>query len=354
MKALGSLVRPGGSASQIGGRLILLAIVWIVFTILNSSFASEDILFSVLQATAFLGLVAIGEGVAMIAGEIDLSVASLAAVAGILAVELSGLGLIPAIILAALIAALFGLFQGACVAALKINSLVFTIGSLFALRGVAYLLTNSSAVQLPANQLDGAEELIQRFWIFSPYSLITIGVAIVVGLGLALSRWGREIYAIGGARAESVAAGVPQRRPIIIAFVLSGFTAGLAGALSSIVAGSGSAKAFPDLLLLSITAVLVGGVGLYGGRGTILNIIVGCLIIESLVAGLIHQGQTGEIQELATGALLILVIIVEFASGMGGGRREGETIPMPRWLRFSSGLSGLRGSPGDSSSGKDG
>ncbi|MBS1677876.1 MAG: ABC transporter permease [Actinobacteria bacterium] len=297
-------------------RIALLAIVWIVFSALDASFASTDIVFSVLQSFAFLGLIAVGVGVAMIAGELDLSVASMAAVAGILAVKMAGLGLVPAIILAALIAGAFGVVQGACIAYLKINSIVFTIGTLFALRGVANLLTHSKSVLLPLDKLDQSEALIERIWIFCPYVFITIAVVLAIGIVMAISRWGREIYAIGGARAESVAAGVPQVRPLVVAFGISGFTAGLGGALSAVVAGSGAAEAYSSVLLQAVTAVLIGGIGLYGGRGTIFNVVIGCLILESFLAGLIDQGATQEVQQLATGGLLLLVVAVEFVTGL--------------------------------------
>ncbi|MDO8212597.1 ABC transporter permease [Conexibacter sp. CPCC 206217] len=298
---------------DVAARIAMLAIVWIVFSLLDSGFANEDSLFSVLQGFAFLGLVAVGVGVAMIAGELDLSAASVATVAGIIAVKLAGLGLVPAIVLTTIFGGIYGALQGTAIAWLRINSVVFTIGMLFALRGVANVLTDSQAVLLPIDRLDQSDTLIERFGIFSPYSLITIGVMIIVGGALAVSRYGREIYAIGGARQESAAAGVAQRRPLILAFALSGATASLAGAISSIVAGSGSSQAFSSLLLLAVTAALIGGIGLYGGRGTMLNVALGVLILESFVVGLTNEGAAEDTQQLATGGLLLLAIVIEFA-----------------------------------------
>jgi len=317
-------------------RLALLAVVWIFFTILDSSFASSDIVFSVLQSFAFLALITAGIGVTMIAGELDLSVASVAAVAGILAVKMAGLGMVPAIVAAALIAGAFGAVQGACIAWLRINSIVFTIGTLFAMRGVANLLTNSKSVLLPLNDLDFSEGLIERIWIFSPYTFVTIAVCLVLGIGLAIGKWGREIYAIGGARPESEAAGVAQKRPLIVAFAISAFTAGLAGALSAVVAGSGSSEAFESVLLQAVTAALVGGIGLYGGRGRMFNIVVGCLILESFLAGMIDQGVSQEVQQLATGGLLLLVVAVEFLTGFES--EDGERSGLPPALRGGFGL----------------
>lgn len=305
-------------------RIAILAGVWIVFSILDPAFASWDSAFSVLQGFAFVGLVAIGVGVAMIAGELDLSVASVAAVAAILAVKLIDLGLVPAVLLAAAITTVFGAVQGWCIARLQINSIVFTIGTLFALRGVAHLMTDSQSVLLPVDRLGASDTLIERIGVLSPFSLVTIAVVVVLGVGLAVSRWGRMIYAVGGARSEATAAGVPQRPPIILAFAISGFTAGLAGALSGIAAGSGSALAYSNLLLLAVTAVLIGGIGLYGGRGTMLNIILGVLILQSFVAGLTNENASQDVQQLATGGLLLAVIVVEFVFDRGDGSRLGR------------------------------
>lgn len=305
-------------------RVALLIGVWVVFTMLDPGFLSTDSVYSVLQGFAFLGLVAVGVGVAMVAGELDLSVASVAAVAGIVAVELIDIGLVPAVVLAGLLMASVGAAQGFLIARLGINSLVFTIGTLFALRGVAHLLTDSQAVLLPLESLDATDTLIERLGIFSPYSIATLAIMLVVGMGLAFSRWGRELYAVGGARHESAAAGVPQIRPIVVAFTVSGFTAGLAGGLSAMVAGSGSSQAYANVLLLAVTAALIGGIGLYGGRGSMINIVLGALILQSFVAGLVNQSATQDVQQLATGGLLLLVIVVEFVtSDDDNGRAAG-------------------------------
>lgn len=329
MSTLRSRVWREFSKVETWSRLVLLGAVWIAFPVLNPGFASWDAVFSVLQGAALLGLIAIGLGVAMIAGELDLSVASVAAVSGIFAVKFIGFGLVPAILLASAISAGFGAVQGFCIARLKISSLVFTIGTLFALRGVANLLTNSQSVLMPIDKLNLSDELIKRLFVFSPFSMVTIVVVVMAGAGLALTRWGRELYAIGGARRESAAAGVPQRRPIVLAFTVSGFTAGLAGALAGVVAGSGSAQAYSNYLLLGVTAALVGGIGLYGGTGTMMNIALGTLILQSFIAGLVDQNASQDIQQLATGGLLLLVIVVEFATMRDDG---GRMQLIRRWL----------------------
>jgi len=292
------------------GPLVALVSLWITFSVISPGFASSDTVFSVMQAFAFIALITAGVAVVMICGELDLSIGSAAAVSGIVAVQLSGLGIWGGILVATLVMTLFGTIQGMCIAFLRINSLVFTIGSLFALRGVANIVTDGGAVLLPFEHFDASDALIQRLGILSPISIATLIILGVLAVFLTSTRWGRELFSIGGARRESEAAGVPQRRPLIIAFALSGATAGLAGALSSIVAGSGSSRAFNDVLLLAVTAALVGGVGLYGGHGSMLNVALGCLVLQTLVAGMNHLGVSRSIQDFATGGLLLVVIVI--------------------------------------------
>jgi ribose transport system permease protein len=314
-----SRLRLAAGSSPFGGAvltpLVLLAVVWIAFSSTDPGFASSDSVFAVLQGFAFLGLITLALGVTMLAGELDLSVGSVAAVAGILAVQFLSLGLLPALAIATLCAAVFGAAQGACIARLRINSVVFTIGTMFALRGLAYVISGERAVQIDIAKLSLSDGLIERIWIFSPFSLITLAILGAVGMVLAVSKWGREVYAVGGGRPESIAAGVPQRRPIVLSFTISATAAGLAGALASISSGSGAPFAFETVLLLGVTAALVGGVSLYGGRGTVLNILLGALILQSFTAGLSSQGTSQGVQQLAIGGLLLIAIVVEFAAG---------------------------------------
>lgn len=294
------------------GRIALLLVVWAIFASTDDNYRTFDNLWAMLEGFALLGLIALGVGVTMIAGELDLSVGSLAAVAGIIAVELTSLGLVPAIVLTTLAALAFGAVQGFVIAKLRINSLVFTIGTLIALRGLAFVISDERAVLIDLADLGMSQDVTRRLWIFSPFSLVTIGAMIVVGLLLAFHRYGREIYAVGGARQEAVAAGASRIRPLVLAFALSGTCAGLAGALASVKSGSAPPFAFDAILLSAVTAALVGGVSLYGGRGTVFGIVVGALTLRFLIAGFSSRGAPTYIESVATGGLLLAVLVLEF------------------------------------------
>jgi ribose/xylose/arabinose/galactoside ABC-type transport system permease subunit len=207
------------------------------------------------------------------------------------------------------------------IAATGINSLVFTIGSLIGLRGLALIISNENTVTVPIDRLEEVDFIsVRLLGILSPLSITMIAVFILVGLFLRYTIWGREIYAIGGGRAEARAAGISLMRPRVIAVALSGTLAGLGGALLSVRLGSATPLGFDTLLLSAATACLMGGIALDGGRGNVLGIFIGLLTLRFLVGGVAAYGAPYWLQSLAIGALLIVVIIVQMT--INGLRRR--------------------------------
>lgn len=292
-------------------RMGILLVIFITFSFGQPNFASFDNIYAIMEGFALIGLVAAGVAATMLVGELDLSIGSMAAVAGIIAVQSTGLGLVPAVLIAVGVAAVYGLAQGIIIAKTGINSLVFTIATLILLRGVAFMLT-PEAVLMPLDRIGMSDFLTERLWIFSPFSILTIVIVTAIGLFLAFSRWGREMMAFGGARNEARAAGVNTSRPIIIAFVLSASLAGLAGSLASIKSAAAAPFSFEGMLLTGVTAALVGGVSLYGGKGTMFGVVIGVLILRTLTAGIASRGAAIYVEALATGLVLLIVLIVEF------------------------------------------
>jgi ribose/xylose/arabinose/galactoside ABC-type transport system permease subunit len=105
---------------------------------------------------------------------------------------------------------------------------------------------------------------------------------------------------------------VSPTRPLIVAFAISGTCAGLAGSLASIKSGSAPPFAFEAILLSGVTAALVGGVSLYGGRGNVLGIVIGALTLRFLIAGFSSRGAPTYIESVATGGVLLCVLVLEF------------------------------------------
>jgi ribose transport system permease protein len=298
--------------------IFVLVTTWILIASTTPTFRGEASVFSVLEGFPLLGLVALGLAITIIAGELDLSVGSMAALAGVVAVKTASTGLVGAIAIAVAMGAVIGSLQGWIIARLAINSLVLTIGTLILLRGVTYLASDNKPSQL--TDFTVSDPLIARHGIFSISSITALTVFFLLGLFLAYTRYGREIYAIGGAREEARAAGVPRLRPMVLAFALSGGCAALAGALASLKGGSAAPQNYEDLLLSGAAAALIGGTSLYGGRGTVLNVALGVAVLSAVAAGLASRGSDASVTQLVTGALLITVVAIDFVAARVGRR----------------------------------
>jgi ribose/xylose/arabinose/galactoside ABC-type transport system permease subunit len=289
-----------------------MAVIYLVFALQLPNYHTSSGIAALLDGAVLIGVVSVGVGVTMIAGEFDLSVGSLAALTGVIALEIIGIGVLPALVVGVLFAAAVGAIQGLLIGVLGINSLVFTIGTLIGLRGLAMVVAHEQTITMPVEQLPDVDILTQHFLgVFSPISVGMIVVFVAVGLFLKYTLWGREIYAIGGGRSEARAAGVPLLRPMMIAFTLSGALAGLGGALLSIRLGSATPLGFDSLLLSAATTCLMGGIALEGGIGNVIGIAIGLFTLRFLVTGMAALGAPYYVQNLAVGALLILVVVVQ-------------------------------------------
>lgn len=293
--------------------LMVLVITWIVIAAITPTFRGQASVYSVLNGFPMIGLAALGLAVTIIAGEFDLSVGSMAALSAAVAVLSSQLGLFGAVGFAVAVCTVLGGLQGALIGRLGINSLVFTIGTLILIRGLTYMLTDSAPIMIENFEI--TDPLLKRFWVFSWSSIVALLIFVLAGIFLAYTRWGREIFAIGGARSEAIAAGVPRVRPLAIAFAISAFCASLAGALAAMRGGSAAPQNYEDLLLSGAAAALLGGISLYGGRGTVINVALGVAILSVVGTGLAARGSSASLVQLVTGALLLTVISLEFLAG---------------------------------------
>ncbi len=297
---------------DLGVRAAFMVIIYIVFAIQLPNYHTFSGIAALLDGAVLIGVVSVGVGISMIAGEFDLSVGSLAALTGVIAIQIIGIGVFPSLIVAVLFAAVIGAFQGLVIGVLGINSLVFTIGSLIGLRGVALIISHENSVSMPIDQLSETDIFTERFLgVFSPLSVGMLVIFVTFGLFLRYTRWGREIYAIGGGRNEARAAGVPLLRPMVIAFTCSGALAGLGGAVLSIRLGSATPLGFDTLLISAATTCLLGGVALEGGIGNVIGIAIGLFTLRFLITGVASMGAPYYVQNLAAGALLILVVVVQ-------------------------------------------
>jgi ribose transport system permease protein len=317
------------------GRGVMAAVIFAALAVAVPGFATSGDVYSILNLCAPVGLLAVGIGATMLAGEIDLSAGASATCLGILAVKVFSAGLVPAILIAVGVGTVYGCAQGILVARLKIPSVVFTLGTMIALGGVAELQAPSGTVSVNVAQLQTVLSLSNSLWIFSPLSITFLAAATAVGLLLGFTRIGREVYAVGGGRKESRVAGVAENRPIVLVFALSGGLAGLAGGMASLNAGSGGPQAYSSLLFQAVTAALIGGVSVYGGRGRVAGILLGVFTLQFLLGALALLSAPFWAADLATGVLLLIFLLAELVQEQSPVRLALERARI-RWSNLGS------------------
>jgi ribose transport system permease protein len=206
-----------------------------------------------------------------------------------------------------------GMLQGWAIAKLGINSLVFTVGTLILLRGLTWLVCGGLAIRV--KDITQTDIFSLDLIVAKPPSII--GILVIVGLGIFLwrSRWGRELYALGGARHEAIAAGVRYKRGMVVAFGISGGAGAIGGALTSAQGGAAEPTALASMLVAALAVVLVGGISLAGGRGTMVNVVLGFAIIAILSSGLAALGTKAFVSEMFVGLLLLVVLLSDYLIG---------------------------------------
>ncbi len=294
--------------------ILLAACVYAYFGFTNELFATHRTTFAIMERFAVLGLVGLALTLCIIAGEIDLSIGSNAALAAVIAVRFTdSLGAVTASLIAICIATLIGAVQGYFIAYLRVRAIVLTVGTLMLLRGVALFAAQEKTVMLTDFTVPDFITT-KMLGYFSPASLLVIAMFICVGLFMSFTRFGREIYAIGGARKEAMAAGISLKRPMIIVFAISGFCAGLGGVIIGLRSGTAQALGLQYLLLAGTVAAFIGGVSILGGKGGVIGAAIGTLTVNFLNTGLVFNVTPAFMVQMYLGVLLIIVIMFQTGS----------------------------------------
>jgi ribose transport system permease protein len=303
---------------------IVLVVLFVFFSIASPYFIrdaqgnlSADNVINIIQNAARIGIVACPATLLMIAGQFDLSVGSVAAftamVMALLAAPTGGLiqlpfagGLpIPAAFLIALGAALLvGVINGICVTYFRINALITTLGTLAIFRGITKILGNAQTIRI-----DGFGDIgVTRIAGIPIPVFIFFAVVITFMVLLRYTTYGRAMYATGASPTAARLAGIRTGRNIFIAFLLSSALAGVAGLILLSQVGGASVVADQGLELAVVTAVVLGGTSLSGGRGGIPGTILAVLIVGVLGNGLVQLRIQPFWIEVANGALLLAAV----------------------------------------------
>ena len=307
---------------------ILLAIsVYAFFAITEPLFFTHRTGYAIMERFAVLGLVGLALTLCIIAGEIDLSIGSNAALAAVITVRFTDAwGAETALLFALVISTSIGAIQGYFIAYLRIRAIVLTVGTLMLLRGVALFAAEEKTVMLTDFRIPDFIST-KMLGYFSPASILVLIMFIIVGLFMTYTRYGREIYAIGGARKEALASGISLQRPMIIVFASSGLCAGLGGVIIGLRSGTAQALGLQYLLLAGTVAAFIGGVSILGGKGGVIGAAIGTLTVNFLNTGLVFNVTPAFMVQLYLGILLIVVIMFQTGSRIFEDRqRRGQLL----------------------------
>jgi rhamnose transport system permease protein len=278
---------------------------------LSTYFLQRANLLDLATPYAFLGLMAFGLTFVVVAGEIDISVASTMAVSAVCFAQIwhSGVNVWLAAIAGLGVAAALGLINGVLVGILQLPSLAVTLGTLAAYRGLAYVILQGNARSgFPTTFTNIGGGYIRNELPIA--LLVLVGSAVVLGLLLHTTRFGRYLFAIGSNREAARFSGIPVARSRVTIFVISGLMAGCAGIVYLGYFGSVQADAASGSELIDVvTAVVLGGVDIFGGGGTMLGVFLALILIAVLRNGMQLANVAGPTQDIVIGALLVGAIL---------------------------------------------
>ncbi|WP_392535506.1 ribose ABC transporter permease [Nostoc sp. C117] len=296
---------------EVAGILPILVIICILFTFLSSNFLTGGNLVNILRQASINIVLATGMTFVILTGGIDLSVGSILAVSAVVGLLVS---LVPALGWAAVPAALvvgllLGLLNGALITFLDVPPFIVTLGSLTALRGVAYLVANGTTV---------INRDINFAWIGNSYlgplpwlvviALLTVAVSWFV---LRQTVLGVQIYAVGGNERAARLTGIKVNHVLLFVYGISGLLAGLGGIMSASRLYSASGLLGQGYELDAIAAVILGGTSFTGGIGTIGGTLLGALIIAVLNNGLTLLNMSYFWQLVVKGLVIIMAVMID-------------------------------------------
>ena len=298
---------------QTWGPLVALVVLFAGFSLADPGFASLQNLETLASRSAIPLVIAIGMTFVIIQGSIDLSVEGVMAVCSLTfamlvlnsrtGLDLGFLGLL----IGVLAGAGFGLLSGIIITRLRVPSFMVTLGIWSFTAGIAMLLSGG---QPPLIRDAG----LRAFGLGSTFGVPNLALVALLCLGAGFvlqgyTRFGRYSYMIGGGEDIVRLSGIPVDRYKILVFAFSGFCAGLAGVLESARVGVGHSEIGPGQMFAAITAVVIGGTSLSGGRGGVLQSTVGVLILAVLGSGMIFVGVSPYLQRAVQGAIILVAVI---------------------------------------------
>lgn len=309
---IGTAVRKVGP-TNLALVLALLILCVVIRTRSDKIFLLTNII-NIADAVAIIGVLAVAQMVVVISGGLDISIGSTASLTTVVVAMMMSAGLptVPSILLALLLAVAAGLINGLVVVTFKISPIIVTLATFSSFAGLAYVLSKGLQIAVTDNFF---LVLGTGTWLGIPYPVwVLIAFAILTDLYIRFSVVGRHVYAIGSNENAARNTGISLARYRLGIYAFSGFAAGIAGMLSVASNGLGQAStAGADQGLLAITAALLGGAALTGGRGSVPGAILGVVLLGVLDNGLILMDVDVFYSQVIVGILLITAVGIQQA-----------------------------------------
>jgi fructose transport system permease protein len=304
------------------GPFIALAVACAVFGATTDNFFSGANFALILQQVMVVGVIAIGQTLIILTAGIDLSCGMVMALGSIVMTKVAvdfGLPAPLAVLCGVAVCALFGLLNGLLVTRIKLPPFIVTLGTF----NIAFAITQLYSQAQTVNDVPD-----MMTWLGNTFNLggtsVAYGVVLMILLYLATWYWlrdtasGRHVYAVGNSPEATRLVGIPTDRVLLGVYVLAGVFYGIASLLTVARTGVGDPNAGQTENLDAITAVVLGGTSLFGGRGLVLGTLAGAVVVGVLRNGLTLMGVSSVYQVLITGILVILAVTVDQLSRKGG------------------------------------
>jgi ribose transport system permease protein len=302
---------------QLGLPLVIIGIA-VVTSFVEERFRSVANLQNLLRQMAPLQILAVGQLFAVLSGGLDLSVAAVMALSGVCGVLAMGaLGLYGGLAVMLIVGCAIGLINGWFVVAVRVSPLIVTLGMLSVAKGIALILAGG----VPLYDVPNALVDVVGFgevWGIPVSSLIAFALMIIASLLLRKTVFGRHVYAIGSSINAARNSGLPVSLRIVMIYGFSGLTAGIAAIVTTAWVSSAQPTAGDGLELQSLAAVVVGGVALTGGSGTMGQAFMGVLLLALLSNALNMAGVSSFLQVVVIGLVILLSVVVDRLRSLAG------------------------------------
>ncbi|WP_284316425.1 ABC transporter permease [Labrys miyagiensis] len=288
--------------------LVLYLLIIAVFSLLSPFFLDWRNMLTIGATVAYMGLMAALGTPLIIAGGLDLSVAAIAGLTGVVIALLysAGLNIWVAAFCALLVAAAIGGFNGLLTTRLRMNPFIVTLGVMSIVSGSALVLTGGLTKPLMVGSFNWVGS--GRFLTIPVPLILMLITFLVLWLVLTRSKFGRFVYATGGNPEASRLIGVPVVKTLMILYVLSALSGGCAGIILAAQLGAAGPAAAAQNLLTVIAAIILGGTSLMGGRGSVWGTLLAVLILGTLNNGLTLLGISSFWQDITRGVVLLLAV----------------------------------------------